>query len=97
MGGVGGEPAAGALVVAIGGADEAEGAVLDEVGERETAAAVALRDGDDEAEVGFDEPLPRLGVPDLDPSGQIQLLRRGEQADAAQRREESIEALDLVG
>ena len=44
VGGVGGEPAAGAPVVAIGGADEADGPLLDEVREGEPAAAVALRD-----------------------------------------------------
>jgi hypothetical protein len=58
---------------------------------------VALRDGYDEAGVGLDEPLPRVDVSELDPAGEVALLRRGEQSGAPQRCEESIEALDLVG
>ena len=54
---VGRELVAAAVVELLDGADQAERALLDQVEEREAAAEVALRDRDDEAQVGLDHLL----------------------------------------
>src|SRR5439155_6069063 len=67
--GVGGELVAAAPVELLDSAVEAERPLLDQVEERHAQAAVALRDRDDQAEVGLDHlalgpivaPLDRLG------------------------------------
>ena len=59
-------------------------ALVDEVEEGEAQAAVALRVGDDEAEVGLHQPLQRLLVALLDAPAQHLLLV------AAQRLEREI-------
>src|SRR4029079_16095390 len=67
----------------LDGADEAEGAFLDQVEERETLVAVVLSDRDDEAEVRLDHPLLRGSVAALDPLRELDLLRGGQQMVAA--------------
>ena len=62
-GGVGGEFVAAAVLELVDGLHEADVALLDEVEELQAAVGVLLGDGDDEAEVGFDElALGLLGV-----------------------------------
>src|SRR6266508_963667 len=56
-----------AVVELLHGADQTERALLDQVEEREAAAKVRLRDGDDEAQVRLDHLRLRRHVPALDP------------------------------
>src|SRR6185437_4507103 len=84
-----------AVVELLDGADEAEAALLDQVEKGEAAAQIALRDRDDEAQVGFGHLLLREHVAALDPLGQADLLVGGEQrdlADLAQVEPERVEA-----
>src|SRR6266567_7909816 len=64
---VGRELVAAPPVELLGGTDEAEGALLDQVEERDTTVAVALRDRHDQPQVRVDHALSRLRVATLDP------------------------------
>ena len=66
-------------------------AFLDQVEQRQPVALVALGDRDDEAQVGVDHPLLRLGVAALDELGQLDLLLLGQQRPAAGLVEEELE------
>src|SRR4029453_16297565 len=89
--GVRGELEALPPVELLGGADEADDALLDQVAERQPVALVALRDRDDQAQVGVDHPVLRLEVALLDALRELDLLRRGEQRVAAGVVEEELE------
>ena len=90
-GGVGGELEALAVVELLGGADEPDRALLDQVEEREALVAVALRDRDDEAEVGLDHRLLGGVVAALDALRELDLLRGGEQRHLADVLEEELQ------
>ncbi len=64
---------------------EAERSLLDQVEERQSSAQVALRDRDDEAQVGLDHLLLGDHVAALDPLGEVDLLLGRQQADSADR------------
>src|SRR5581483_411235 len=93
-----------AVVELLGRADEADRPLLDQVEERQALVAVALGDRDDEAEVRLHHLLLGAVVAAFDPLRQLDLLRRGEQVDAADVLEEELERigrdllrLDLLG
>jgi hypothetical protein len=82
-GGVGGELEAATPVELLDGADQAEGAFLDQIEERESLVPVVLRDRDHEPQVRLDHPLLRVRVAELDPLRELDLLGRSEQLVAA--------------
>ena len=100
-----------APVELLDGAHEPERALLDEVEERQAAAAVALGDRDDEAQVGLDHLLLRGLVAELDALGEADLVGGREQRHAADVLQEELQgvgrlldggggpagALDLLG
>src|SRR4051812_44934078 len=90
---VGRELEALAVVELLGGADQAERALLDEVEERQALVAVVLGDRDDQAQVRLDHLLLRVEVAALDALGEVDLLLGGEQADLADVLEEQLEAV----
>ena len=63
----------------LDGADEPQGAFLDQVEERQALIPVVLRDRDDEAQVGLDHALLREHVAGLDLLRKLDLLRGGQQ------------------
>src|SRR4051794_23195450 len=86
-----GELEALAVVELLGGAHQAERALLDEVEEGQALVAVVLRDRDDEAQVGLDHLLLGVEVAALDALGEVDLLLRGEQTDLADVLEEQLQ------
>jgi hypothetical protein len=76
---VGGELEAAAPVELLGGADQAEDALLDEVEQRHAVGRVALGDRDHEREVRGDHALLGRLVAVLDALGQLDLLVGGQQ------------------
>jgi site-specific recombinase XerC len=72
--GVGGELKPLAVVKPLRRADEADGALLDQVKERHPLVAVVLRDRDDQPKVRLDHLLLRAQVATLDPLGELNLL-----------------------
>src|SRR3712207_9528869 len=68
-----------AVVELLHRADQAEGALLDEVQEGQPAPQVALGDGDDQPEVGLDHLLLGHEVPALDALRQRHLALRSEE------------------
>ena len=70
---------------------QAEHAVLDEVEERQAVPLVALRDRDDEAEVGGDQQVERLAVAALGAACELGLLPGGKQRVPADVVEEELE------
>src|SRR5205823_9130980 len=71
--------------------NEADRALLDQIEEGQTLVAVALRDRHDEAQVRLDHLLLRTMLAALDALGELDLLRRGEQVDAADVLEEKLQ------
>jgi len=80
----------------LGGADEAEDSLLDEVAERDALRLVALGDRHDEAQVAVDHPLLGEQVALLDALRELDLLRRGEQRVAAGLVEAHLERIGGV-
>ncbi len=80
-------------VEALRGLDEAEVALVDQVEEREAEAPVALRVGDDEAQVGLDEALERLLVARLDAAAQLLLLLGGERLELRDLADVGVQAV----
>ena len=74
-----------AIVELLDCADQSQRALLNQVKECQTAAEVAFRDGDDEAQVGLDHLLLGGHVATLDPLCQRHLLLGVEQVDATDR------------
>ena len=72
--GVGDELDALGLVELVGGADEAEVALVDQVGERDALVLILLGDRDDEAEVAAHQLVERLAVARADPLGEADLF-----------------------
>ena len=72
-------------------AHETDRPLLDQVEERQSLVAVALRDRDDEAKVGLDHLLLRAVVAALDPLRELDLLGGGEQVDPADVLEEELQ------
>src|SRR5207248_6820159 len=68
-----------APVELLGGADQADDSLLDQVEERQAVALVLLRDRDDEAQVRVDEQVLGLLVTALDRLRELDLLCRGQQ------------------
>ena len=90
--GVRGELVPAAPVELLDGADQAEHALLDEIQERQVMrAAVLLRDGHDEPQVGRDHPLLGSRIATLDALRQLDLLAGGEQRVTADLLQEQIE------
>ena len=81
------------MVELLGGPNEPDRPLLDQIQEREALVPVALRDRDDEAEVGLDHRLLRSVVAALDALCQLDLLRRGQEVDLADVLEEELERL----
>src|SRR3954451_1295649 len=86
----------------LGRPDQAEDSLLDQVEKREPLALVALRVGNDEAQVRVDQPLLGSQVAPPDALRQLDLLLLGEQRVAAGLVEEELEcvggrARELVG
>src|SRR4051812_10659913 len=90
---VGRELEALAVVELLGGAHEAERALLDQVEERQPLVAVVLRDRDHEAQVRLDHLLLRVEVAALDALGEVDLLLRGEQTDLADVLQEELKGV----
>ena len=88
---VGRELVALAPVELLGGTDEPDRPLLDQVEERETLVAVALRDRDDEAEVRLHHRLLRRVVSLLDPLRELDLLGGGEERHLADVLQEELE------
>ena len=78
-GGIGRELEALAVVELLDRSVEADDAVLDQIAERHTVAAVALGDMDDEAQIAVDHPLLGGAVATLDALRERDLLGRGQQ------------------
>ena len=91
---VGRELEALAPVELLDGAVQSDHALLDEVAELQAVALVALRDRDDEAQVGVDHPLLRGGIAALDAFGEVHLVGRGQQLVAAGRVHEELERIE---
>src|SRR5204863_8511448 len=72
---------------------EAERPLLNQVQERHAEAAVALRDRDDETQVGLDHPPLGGDVAALDRLRERDLLGRGQQLVAADVRQEELQAV----
>src|SRR5205823_10249667 len=90
---VGRELVAAAPVELLDRAVEAERPLLDQVQERHAEAAVALRDRDDETQVGLDHPPLGGDVAALDRLRERDLLGRGQQLVAADVRQEELQAV----
>ena len=80
-----------APVELLGGAHEADRPLLDQVEERQSLVAVALRDRDDEAQVRLDHLLLRPMVAALDALRELDLLRRRQQVDLADVLQEELQ------
>ncbi len=82
-----------AVVELLGGADETDRALLDEVEERQALVAVSLGDRDDEAKVRLHHGLLRGVLAALDALRQLDLLRRRQQRDLADVLEEELQGV----
>jgi hypothetical protein len=80
-----------AVIELLRGADEADGALLDEIQERQALVPVLLRDRDDEAKIRLDHLLLRAVVAALDALRQLDLLRGREQVDLADVLQEELQ------
>jgi hypothetical protein len=80
-----------APVELLGGADQAEDALLDQVEQRQLVTLVLLGERDDQPQVRVDHPLLGLEVPALDALGQLDLLVGGQQRVAAHVAQEQLE------
>ena len=76
---------------------ESDDALLDEVAKRDPASAIALRDVNDEAQVGVDHALLRLPVAALDALGERDLLRRRQQVVLAELAHEQRHRVGHTG
>ncbi len=91
---VGRELVAAPVVELLGGAHEADRPLLDQVEERQALVAVVLGDRDDEPQVGLDHVLLGAVVAALDALGELDLLGRRQQLDAADLAQEERERVD---
>jgi hypothetical protein len=82
-----------APVELLGGADQPEDALLDQVEERELLALVLLRDRDDEPQVRVDHALLRPEVALLDPLRELDLLVGRQERIAPDLVEEELEGI----
>ena len=80
-----------AVVELLGGADETDRALLDEVEEGQALVAIPLRDRDDEAEVRLHHRLLRAVVAALDALRELDLLGRRQERDLADVLEEELQ------
>jgi hypothetical protein len=94
---VGRELVAAPPIELLGGADQPENALLDQVEQRQVVALVALRERHDEAQIRVDHPLLGLGVALLDQLRQLDLLLGCEQWVATHLVEEELERVGGVG
>src|SRR3954463_6519958 len=76
-------------------ADEAEHALLDEVVQGQPMALVPAGDGDDEAQVGIDEPVLGEEVTALDALGELDLLRGLQELVAVRPLQELLERVGV--
>src|SRR5436305_4144471 len=67
------------LVELVGGANQAEVALVDQIGERDTLILVLLRDRHHEPQVGAHQLVERLGIALLDPLRERHFLLTGDQ------------------
>ena len=82
------------MVELLGGAHEADRPLLDQVEEGQPLVAIVLGDRDDEAQVRLDHVLLGAVVAALDPLGELDLLRGGQQLDAPDLAQEEGERVD---
>ena len=80
-----------AVVELLGGADEPDRPLLDQVEERQALVPVALGDRDDESEVRLHHRLLRAVVAALDALGELDLLGGGQERDASDVLQEELE------
>src|SRR5205823_8934763 len=90
---VGREPKAATMVEAIDGFNQADTALLNQISERKAAAAIPLRDGDHQPQVGDDEPSPSIRVAPLDRTGESHFLRRGQKRDRPHLGEKAVQLI----
>jgi hypothetical protein len=76
---VGGELEALAPIELLGGTDQADSPLLDQVHEGQAEAAIALGDRHDEAEIRLDHVLFGVVIAALDPLCKLDLFRCGQQ------------------
>lgn len=93
---VGDELEAAGFVEALGGLDEADVTLVNQVGEAETLVLVLLGHRDHETEVGLGEAVEGLLVAVLDALGKLHFLFRGEQFLAADVLQILVERLDVT-
>src|SRR5215213_2117393 len=86
-----------AVVELLGGADQPDDPLLDQVEQRQTVSLVLLRDRDDEAEVRVHHQVLRLLVAALDPLRELDLLRRRQQRIPPGLVEEELEGIGRGG
>jgi hypothetical protein len=94
---VGGELVSAAPVELLDGAVQPERSLLDEIEERNTETAVALRDRHDEAQVGLDHAPLRGRVAALDALREHDLFRGGQQLVPTDVGEEQLQAVGRAG
>src|SRR6202042_3722303 len=80
----------------LGGADQAEDTLLDEIAQRDALRLVPLRDRDDQPQVAVDHPLLGGHIAALDPLRELDLFRGGEQRVAAGLVQEHLERVGCV-
>src|SRR3954452_5458950 len=95
QGGVRREAEALAPVELLRRADEPEHALLDEVVQGQAMALVPAGDGDDEAQVGIDEPVLGKEVAALDALGELDLLRGLQQLELVRPLKELLERVGV--
>src|SRR4051794_20450376 len=76
-------------------AHQPDRAFLDQIEERQTLVAIALRDRHDQAKIGLDHGLLRAVVAALDALGQLDLLGGGKQVDLANLLQEELERIHV--
>ena len=79
------------MIELLGGADESDRALLDQIKEGESLTSVALRDRDDQAQIRLDHLLLRPVVAALDPLRERDLLGCGQQLDPADLLQEQLQ------
>src|SRR5262249_36504783 len=79
------------VVELLGGADEADRPLLDQIEEGEPLVAISLRNRDDETEVRLDHLLLRAVIAALDALRELDLLGGGEEVDLAYVLEEELQ------
>ena len=94
-GGIGREFEPAAVVELLDCPHQPDRPLLDQVQERQALVAIPLRDRHHETQVRLDHLLLRAPIAALDPLGQFHLLRRLQQADLGDVREEKLQRVEV--